>query len=54
MQASDLPGFGLSTASPGYRYTAQEHADVVLAFVDQLGLADVTLVCQNWGGPAWP
>jgi haloalkane dehalogenase len=49
--APDLPGFGLSTASADYRYSAQEHADLLLAFVDQLDLADVTLVGHNWGGP---
>jgi haloalkane dehalogenase len=49
--APDLPGFGLSTESANYRYTAQEHADLLLAFIDELNLADVTLVGHNWGGP---
>lgn len=49
--ALDYPGFGLSTAAPGYRYLPEEHADVVTGFVDALGLDGVTLVGQDWGGP---
>ncbi|SFO37766.1 alpha/beta fold hydrolase [Amycolatopsis rubida] len=49
--APDYPGFGLSTAKPGYRYLPEEHADVVTGFVDALGLSEVTLVGQDWGGP---
>ena len=48
--ALDYPGFGLSTPRPGYRYLPEEHAEVVTAFVDALGLKDVTLVGQDWGG----
>ncbi len=48
--ALDYPGFGLSTSRPGYRYLPEGHADVVTAFVDALGLKDVTLVGQDWGG----
>ena len=48
--ALDYPGFGLSTAKPGYRYLPEEHADVVTGFVDALGLNGVTLVGQDWGG----
>ena len=49
--ALDYPGFGLSTAAPGYRYLPEEHAEVVTGFVDALGLEHVTLVAQDWGGP---
>ena len=49
--ALDYPGFGLSTAKPGYRYLPEEHADVVTSFVDTLGLTGTTLVGQDWGGP---
>jgi haloalkane dehalogenase len=49
--ALDYPGFGLSTAGPGYRYLPEEHADVVVAFIDALDLRDITLVMQDWGGP---
>ncbi|MEV6071941.1 alpha/beta fold hydrolase [Nocardia sp. NPDC052001] len=48
--ALDYPGFGLSTPKTGYRYLPAEHADVVTAFVDALGLDAVTLVGQDWGG----
>ncbi|GAA5057698.1 alpha/beta fold hydrolase [Nocardia callitridis] len=48
--ALDYPGFGLSTPKPGYRYFPEEHADVVTAFVDALGLTEATLVGQDWGG----
>lgn len=49
--AVDYPGFGLSTARSGYRHLPEEHAEVVTAFVDRLGLAGVTLVAQDWAGP---
>lgn len=49
--ALDYPGFGLSTAATGYRYLPEEHAEVVTAFVDALGLERVTMVGQDWGGP---
>ena len=48
--ALDYPGFGLSTAPAGYRYTAAEHARTVEGFIDKLGLRDVTLMVQDWGG----
>lgn len=48
--AVDYPGFGLSTAKTGYRYLPEEHADVLTAFVDALGLEDTTVVGQDWGG----
>lgn len=49
--ALDYPGFGLSTARPGHGYLPEEHAQVVTAFVDALGLSGVTLVAHDWGGP---
>jgi haloalkane dehalogenase len=49
--ALDYPGFGLSSARPGYRYLPEEHAAVVVAFLDHLGLSDATLVVHDWGGP---
>ncbi|QWF83406.1 alpha/beta fold hydrolase [Amycolatopsis sp. CA-230715] len=49
--AVDYPGFGLSSAAPGYRYLPEEHAQVVTAFVDSLALSGVTLVAHDWGGP---
>ncbi|MFT4189314.1 MAG: alpha/beta fold hydrolase [Aeromicrobium sp.] len=49
--ALDYPGFGLSTAAPGYRHYPEDHAAVVTGVVDALGLTGVTLVGQDWGGP---
>lgn len=49
--ALDYPGFGLSTAPAAYGFTALEQSRVVEAFIDRLGLRDVTLVMQDWGGP---
>jgi len=49
--ALDYPGFGLSVARPGYRFTPAEHADVVAQVVERLELTDVTLMVQDWGGP---
>jgi haloalkane dehalogenase len=49
--AMDFPGFGLSTAAPGYRYLAKDHAELLVSFVDRLDLSHATLVGHNWGGP---
>jgi len=49
--ALDYPGFGLSSARPGYRYLPEEHTQVVTGFVDALALSEVTLVAHDWGGP---
>lgn len=49
--ALDYPGFGLSVAAPGYGYQPEDHAEVVTAFLDHLGVQDVTLVAHDWGGP---
>ena len=49
--APDFIGFGRSD-KPASRddYTYQLHVEVMAAFVGQLGLRDITLVCQDWGG----
>jgi len=49
--AVDYPGFGLSSAAPGYGFTPAEHADVVEQLVLRLDLRDVTMMVQDWGGP---
>ena len=49
--ALDYPGFGLSLAPPGYGFTPREQSLVLEEFVDCLGLGDLTLVMQDWGGP---
>jgi pimeloyl-ACP methyl ester carboxylesterase len=49
--ALDYPGFGLSSAPAGYGFTPRQQSQVVESFVDRLGLRDLTLVMQDWGGP---
>ena len=49
--ALDYPGFGLSTARPGYEFTPAEHAEVVRRFVEELALEGINPVMQDWGGP---
>jgi pimeloyl-ACP methyl ester carboxylesterase len=49
--ALDYPGFGMSTAPSGFGYTPPEESHVVEEFVDRLGLHNITLVMQDWGGP---
>ncbi|HWU87231.1 MAG TPA: haloalkane dehalogenase [Kofleriaceae bacterium] len=49
--APDLVGFGRSD-KPASRedYTFQRHVDWMASFLDALGLRDLTLFCQDWGG----
>ena len=49
--ALDYPGFGLSIARSGYQFLPREHSQVVESFVDQLGLRDLSMMVQDWGGP---
>lgn len=49
--AIDYPGFGLSEAPDNYGYTPADHADVVRALVQHLGLQNLTIMGQDWGGP---
>ena len=49
--ALDYPGFGLSTAAPGYGFRASEHSRVVERFVQELDLTGITMMVQDWGGP---
>jgi haloalkane dehalogenase len=49
--AVDYPGFGLSHAGPGYRYTPGEHAQVLEDLVLRLDLREATLMVHDWGGP---
>jgi haloalkane dehalogenase len=49
--AVDYPGFGLSPHPAGYGYTAAEHANAVLELVRGLGLTNLTIMGQDWGGP---
>ena len=49
--APDLIGFGRSD-KPARRedYTYQRHVDWTWAWLDLLGLRNITLVCHDWGG----
>jgi haloalkane dehalogenase len=49
--ALDYPGYGMSTAGAGYGYTPREHSAVTEGFVDRLGLTEMTVKGQDWGGP---
>jgi haloalkane dehalogenase len=49
--ALDYLGFGLSTAKPDYKFLPSEHSEVVEKFVDALGLKDLRIMVQDWGGP---
>lgn len=49
--APDLVGFGRSDKlADRTAYTYQRHLDWLTATVEQLGLKDITLMCQDWGG----
>ena len=49
--AVDYPGFGLSSARPGYSFKPREHSTVLERFVLALDLDEIGLMVQDWGGP---
>lgn len=49
--ALDHLGFGLSDKPRTTDLSPQAHASRFAQFVDELGLRDVTLMVQDWGGP---
>jgi haloalkane dehalogenase len=49
--APDHPGFGLSRAAPGYGFTPAEHGAALEQLVLHLGLENITMMVQDWGGP---
>jgi len=49
--ALDYPGYGMSGVPARYGFTPEEHSAVVERFVDRLGLKDLTIMVQDWGGP---
>lgn len=49
--APDYPGFGLSSAPAGFKFTASEQADVMAEFVRALDITEYTIMMQDWGGP---
>jgi len=50
--APDMIGFGRSdkVTDPGW-YTLDAHAGMLRRLIEALDLQDITLVCQDWGGP---
>ncbi|MGB1225501.1 MAG: haloalkane dehalogenase [Mycobacterium sp.] len=48
--AIDLVGFGRSDKPTRRDYTYAAHTDWTWAAIEAIGLTDVTLVCQDWGG----
>ncbi len=49
--APDLIGFGKSDKFvEAEKYTYQMHVDSIKNLIKKLGLKDITLVCQDWGG----
>jgi haloalkane dehalogenase len=49
--AVDYLGFGLSERPEGYGYTIEEHVSTVGQLIDHLGLEDLVIMGQDWGGP---
>jgi len=49
--AIDLPGFGGSDKDPNASFSFRYHADILQAFIDQLGIKKVHLVVHDLGGP---
>jgi haloalkane dehalogenase len=49
--APDHLGFGLSDKPADWTYLPEDHAKNLAALIDSLGLKNVTLVMQDWGGP---
>ncbi|MDH4225351.1 MAG: alpha/beta fold hydrolase [Deltaproteobacteria bacterium] len=49
--APDYPGFGLSAAREGYDFLPESHAKIITELIAALGLQEITLMVQDWGGP---
>lgn len=49
--AIDHLGFGLSDKPEGWSYLPEDHARNLALFIDKLGLKNITLAVQDWGGP---
>lgn len=47
----DHMGFGKSETPQDKTYTLQTHVENLASLIDDLGLTDITFVCQDWGGP---
>lgn len=49
--AMDHIGFGLSEKPWDWSYYPEDHAKNLTSLITELGLKDITLVVQDWGGP---
>lgn len=49
--AIDLLGFGKSDKPDRLQYTLRLHRDIIAGVVEELGLSDIVLVAEDWGGP---
>ena len=49
--APDLPGYGLSEAASGYRYTLMEQGHVLEKFIETLDLKNIVAWMNDGGGP---
>ena len=47
----DHMGFGKSETPQDRVYTLQTHVENLERFIEDLDLTDITIVCQDWGGP---
>ena len=47
----DYMGFGKSETPKDKPYTFQSHVENLAALIEHLDLNDITIVCQDWGGP---
>jgi pimeloyl-ACP methyl ester carboxylesterase len=48
--ALDFLGYGLSDKPPHGDYSMKAHIRRLGEFIERLGLKDITLICQDWGG----
>lgn len=49
--AIDLLGLGNSDKPERLRYSLSLHRDIIAGAVEELGLSDIVLVAEDWGGP---
>lgn len=47
----DHMGFGKSETPQDREYVFKTHVENLMAFINDLGLKDITFVAQDWGGP---
>ncbi|MEZ4887825.1 MAG: alpha/beta fold hydrolase [Chitinophagales bacterium] len=49
--APDYMGYGKSETPTDGKYNFQTHVENLAALIDHLDLQNITIVCQDWGGP---